>query len=49
MTCENLMRRAETLHDFAHLLLLPGVKLATGPADPYPVEHMQLQRFDGRE
>jgi branched-chain amino acid transport system substrate-binding protein len=29
-------------------LLLPGVRVQTGPDDGYPVEALQLQRFDGR-
>ena len=48
LTRENVMRQAENLRDFAHPLLLPGIKLTTGPADHYPVEQVQLQRFDGK-
>jgi branched-chain amino acid transport system substrate-binding protein len=49
LTRENVMRQAENLREFAHPLLLPGIKLTTGPADHYPVEQVQLQRFDGKE
>jgi hypothetical protein len=42
------MRQAENLRGFAHPLLLPGIKLTTGPTDHYPVEQVQLQRFDGQ-
>jgi len=49
LTRENVMRQAENLHDFAFPLLLPGIKLNTGPADHLPVEQVQLQRFDGKE
>jgi branched-chain amino acid transport system substrate-binding protein len=27
--------------------LLPGIELATGPEDPFPMESLQMQRFDG--
>jgi len=30
-------------------LLLPGIKVDTGPKDYYPIECMQLQRFDGEK
>jgi hypothetical protein len=49
LTRENVMRQAENLREFAHPLLLPGIKLTTGPADHYPIEQVQLQRFDGKE
>jgi branched-chain amino acid transport system substrate-binding protein len=49
LTRENVMRQAENLRDFAHPLLLPGIKINTGPTDHYPIEQVQLQRFDGKE
>lgn len=49
LTRENVMRQAENLRDFAHPLLLPGIKVNTGPADHYPIEQVQLQRFDGQK
>jgi branched-chain amino acid transport system substrate-binding protein len=49
LTHESVMRQAENLRDFAHPLLLPGIKITTGPADHYPIEQVQLQRFDGKE
>jgi branched-chain amino acid transport system substrate-binding protein len=30
-------------------MLLPGVKIGTGPADFAPIEAMQLSRFDGKQ
>jgi len=30
-------------------MLLPGVKLNTSPTDYFPIEQMQLQRFDGKQ
>ena len=29
-------------------ILLPGIKVQTGPDDGYPIEAMQIQRFDGK-
>ena len=49
LTRENVMRQAENLRNFAHPLLLPGIKINTGPADHYPIEQVQLQRFDGQK
>jgi hypothetical protein len=28
-------------------MLLPGIAINTGPDDFYPIEQMQMQRFDG--
>jgi len=30
-------------------MLLPGVKINTSPKDFYPIEQMQLMRFDGKQ
>jgi len=49
LTRENVMRQAESLRNFTHPLLLPGIKVNTGPADHYPIEQVQLQRFDGQK
>jgi branched-chain amino acid transport system substrate-binding protein len=29
-------------------MLLPGIKINTSPSDFYPLEQMQLMRFDGK-
>lgn len=44
---ENIMRQAANLRDLALPLLLPGIKINTGPTDFYPIEQEQLARFDG--
>jgi branched-chain amino acid transport system substrate-binding protein len=44
---ENVMRQAANLKDLVLPMLLPGVKINTSPIDFYPIEHMQLARFDG--
>ncbi|UGA43509.1 ABC transporter substrate-binding protein [Bradyrhizobium quebecense] len=48
LTRANVMRQAEALNG-AHLdMLLPDIALTTSPSDHYPIERMQLQKFDGR-
>jgi branched-chain amino acid transport system substrate-binding protein len=49
LTRENVMRQAEGLRDFAHPLLLPGIKIDTSPTDHYPIQQVQLMRFDGEK
>jgi len=49
LTRENVMRQAESLRDFAHPLLLPGIKIDTSPTDHYPIQQVQLIRFDGEK
>jgi branched-chain amino acid transport system substrate-binding protein len=45
---ENIMRQATNLRDLALPMLLPGVKINTSPTDYYPVQQLQLMRFDGK-
>lgn len=47
LTRENVMRQARSL-DMDLPMLLPGIRLKTGADDHYPIERMQLIRFDGR-
>ena len=44
---DNVMRQAANLKDFAPKMILPGIKISTGPNDFRPIEQMQLMRFDG--
>ena len=44
---ENVMRQAASLRDFEVDVLLPGIKVNTGPTDFFPIEQMQMRRFDG--
>jgi ABC-type branched-subunit amino acid transport system substrate-binding protein len=45
---ENVMRQAANLRDFTTPLLLPGVKINTGPSDFFaPIKQVQMARFDG--
>ena len=49
LTRENVMRQAENLKNLELPVLLPGIRINTGPEDHSPVEQMQLQRFDGKQ
>jgi branched-chain amino acid transport system substrate-binding protein len=45
---ENIMRQATNLRDLRLPMLLPGIKVNTTPTDYYPVQQLQLMRFDGK-
>jgi branched-chain amino acid transport system substrate-binding protein len=45
LTRENIMKQAANLKDFRTEMLLPGIKINTGPADFAPINQLQLQRF----
>jgi branched-chain amino acid transport system substrate-binding protein len=47
LTRENVMRQAANLKDFEPGLLLPGIKINTSRTDYFPVEQMQMTRFNG--
>jgi branched-chain amino acid transport system substrate-binding protein len=47
LTRANLMKQAAAL-DLELPGLLPGVKVKTGADDFFPIEQMQLARFDGK-
>jgi branched-chain amino acid transport system substrate-binding protein len=44
---ENIMKQAADIKDLAVPMLLPGVKVNTSPDDFYPIEQLQMSRFDG--
>jgi branched-chain amino acid transport system substrate-binding protein len=44
---DNIMKQAANLKDFECDLLLPGININTSPTDYYPLEQLQLMRFDG--
>ena len=48
LTRANIMRQAEALNQVHLDILLPDVTLNTAPDDQYPIEQMQLQKFDGQ-
>jgi branched-chain amino acid transport system substrate-binding protein len=45
---ENIMKQAANLKDFELPTLLPGVKINTGPNDYFPIETLQMERWDGK-
>ena len=47
LTRENVMKQAANLKDLHLGMLLPGIAVNTGPDDYYPIEQMQMSRFDG--
>ncbi len=47
LTRENLMKQAASLKNLEVPLMLPGVKVNTGPDDFYPLQSLQMARFEG--
>jgi branched-chain amino acid transport system substrate-binding protein len=47
LTRENVMRQAANLRDFEIDMLLDGIKVNTSPTDYFPVEELQMRRFNG--
>ena len=47
LTRENVMRQAANLKDFSLPLLVPGITINTSPTDYFPIEQLQMMRFDG--
>ncbi len=48
LTRENVMRQAANLKNFSSDVMLPGIKINTSPDDFFPIEQMQLMKFDGQ-
>jgi branched-chain amino acid transport system substrate-binding protein len=47
LTRENVMKQAANLKHLKVPMLLPGIEVNTSPTDFFPIEQMQLERFDG--
>ena len=47
LTRENIMKQAASLKDFRTEVLLPGIKINTGPNDFAPISSLQLMKFKG--
>ena len=45
---ENILKQATSLRDVELPLLLPGVKVSTGPDDYLPFQQLRLRRFNGK-
>ena len=48
LTRENVMKQAASLKDFHTDLMLPGIMVNTSQDDYFPIEQMQLMRFNGQ-
>lgn len=48
LTRANVMKQAASLKDFELDMLLPGIKINTGAKDFFPIEQMQLAKFNGK-
>jgi branched-chain amino acid transport system substrate-binding protein len=44
---ENIMKQAANLNQVKVPMLLPGMVVDTSPTDFYPLEQMQMMKFDG--
>jgi ABC-type branched-subunit amino acid transport system substrate-binding protein len=45
---ENVMRQAANIRDLNLPMLFPGIRVETSATDYYPIEQLQMMRFDGR-
>jgi len=45
---ENVMKQAASLESYQGSILLPGIKISTGPWNFRPIKHLRLVQFDGR-
>ena len=45
---ENILKQATSLRDVELPLLLPGIKVSTGPDDYLPFQQLRLRRFNGK-
>ena len=41
------MRQAANIKDYTPPLMLPGVKVNTSPTDFYPLQSLQMAKFEG--
>jgi branched-chain amino acid transport system substrate-binding protein len=48
LTRANVMKQAASLKGLELGMLLPGIKVTTGPNDFFPIEQMQLAKFNGK-
>jgi ABC-type branched-subunit amino acid transport system substrate-binding protein len=48
LTRDNVMKQAASLKDFHTDLMLPGIMINTSADDYFPIEQMQLMRFNGQ-
>ena len=46
---DNIMKQAANIKDLQLPMMLPGIKLNTSPTDYYPIENMQMMRWNGKQ
>jgi branched-chain amino acid transport system substrate-binding protein len=49
LTRQNVIKQAASLKDFRTEVLLPGIKINTGPDDFAPISQLQLMKFKGEK
>jgi branched-chain amino acid transport system substrate-binding protein len=47
LTRANVMKQAASFKDFENPMLLPGIRITTSATDFYPIQAVQLARFEG--
>ena len=47
LTRANVMKQAAGFKDFENPMLLPGIRINTSATDFYPIQAVQLARFEG--
>jgi branched-chain amino acid transport system substrate-binding protein len=47
LTRENVMKQAANLKNLQLDMMLPGITINTSPTDYYPLEQLQMEKFDG--
>jgi branched-chain amino acid transport system substrate-binding protein len=43
------MRQAANIKDLQLPMMLPGIKMNTSPTDYFPIENMQMMRWNGKQ
>ena len=46
---DNILKEALNIKDMQLPMMLPGIKVNTSPTDYYPIEDMQMMRFNGKQ
>ncbi|WP_420473614.1 ABC transporter substrate-binding protein [Noviherbaspirillum sp. ST9] len=49
LTRENILKQATTLKDAQFKMLMPGIAASNSPTDYFPINTMQMVRFNGKE
>ncbi|GGH30875.1 branched-chain amino acid ABC transporter substrate-binding protein [Alsobacter metallidurans] len=49
LTRDNVMKQAANLKNVSLNVLIPGITMNTSPTDFFPIEQMQMQKFDGEK